>query len=100
MNREELGSLRASGTFRFKTIGQGAATSVLVATSPQLEGIGGRYFEDCNQAPVLGSTSPGTSGDDPGSYRPLQQSGVASYALDPENASRLWELSLAMVGRH
>jgi NAD(P)-dependent dehydrogenase (short-subunit alcohol dehydrogenase family) len=100
MNREELGSLRASGTFRFKTIGQGAATSVLVATSPQLEGIGGRYFEDCNQAPVLGSTSPGTSGDDPGSYRPLQQSGVASYALDPEYASRLWELSLAMLGRH
>ena len=38
---------------RYKTIEQGAATSVLVATSPQLDGIGGRYFEDCNQARVL-----------------------------------------------
>jgi hypothetical protein len=49
---------------------------------------------------VLESASPGTGGDDPGSYRPLQQGGVAAYALDPENASRLWELSLAMLGTH
>ena len=28
-------------------------TSVLLATSPQLEGIGGRYFDDCNEAPVI-----------------------------------------------
>ena len=100
MNSEELATLRESGTFRFKTIGQGAATSVLVATNPQLEGIGGRYFEDCNEAVVLDSTSPGTGGDDPGSYRPLQQGGAPAYALDPENASRLWELSLAMLGTH
>ena len=33
-----------------KTREQGAATSVLVATSPLLDGIGGRYFEDCNEA--------------------------------------------------
>jgi NAD(P)-dependent dehydrogenase (short-subunit alcohol dehydrogenase family) len=36
-----------------KTAEQGAATSVLLATSPQLEGIGGRYFEDCNEASVI-----------------------------------------------
>jgi NAD(P)-dependent dehydrogenase (short-subunit alcohol dehydrogenase family) len=100
MNPEELATLRKSGTFRFKTIGQGAATSVLVATTPQLKGIGGRYFEDCNEAVVLDSASPETGGDDPGSYRPLQQGGVADYALDPENASRLWELSLAMLSTH
>jgi NAD(P)-dependent dehydrogenase (short-subunit alcohol dehydrogenase family) len=100
MNSEELATLRESGTFRFKTIGQGAATSVLVATTPQLEGIGGRYLEDCNEAVVLDSASPGTGGDDSGSYGPLQQGGVAAYALDPENASRLWELSLAMLGTH
>jgi NAD(P)-dependent dehydrogenase (short-subunit alcohol dehydrogenase family) len=98
MSQDELATLRESGTFRFKTIGQGAATSVLVATTPQLEGIGGRYFEDCNEAAVLDSTSPGTGGDDPGNYRPLQAGGVAAYALDPENASRLWEVSLAMLG--
>jgi len=72
---------------RYKTIEQGAATSVLVATSPQLDGIGGRYFEDCNQARILAPGAPLTSG-----------SGVAAYALDPANANRLWELSLALLG--
>ena len=72
--------------FRFKTVEQGAATSVLVATSPQLEGIGGRYFEDCNEARVLDPDAPNTS-----------TSGVAAYALDPENARRLWDVSLRML---
>jgi hypothetical protein len=68
---------------RYKTAEQGAATSVLVATSPQLSSIGGRYFEDCNQAQVLGPSASNTT-----------TSGVAAYALDPGNAQRLWELSL------
>jgi NAD(P)-dependent dehydrogenase (short-subunit alcohol dehydrogenase family) len=72
---------------RYQTIEQGAATSVLVATSPQLDGIGGRYFEDCNQAPVLDPNVSNTT-----------ISGVAAYALDPANANRLWELSLALLG--
>ncbi|MBV9604357.1 MAG: SDR family NAD(P)-dependent oxidoreductase [Solirubrobacterales bacterium] len=75
-----------SGGFGFKTREQGAATSVLVATSHQLDGIGGRYFEDCNQAQVL-----------PPDFTPETASGVAPYALDPENAARLWELSERMV---
>ena len=33
-----------------KTLQQGAATSVLLAASPLLEGVGCRYFEDCNEA--------------------------------------------------
>jgi NAD(P)-dependent dehydrogenase (short-subunit alcohol dehydrogenase family) len=71
----------------FKTIEQGAATSVLVATSPQLENIGGRYFEDCNEATVISGTD--LSG---------RASGVAAYALAPDNATRLWELSLGAFG--
>jgi hypothetical protein len=63
---------------RFKTVEQGAATSVLVATSPQLKGIGGRYFEDCRQAEVLPPDAVGTA-----------PSGVAPYALDPDSAERL-----------
>jgi NAD(P)-dependent dehydrogenase (short-subunit alcohol dehydrogenase family) len=63
----------------WKTTEQGAATSVLVATSPLLEGIGGRYFEDCNEA---GPNQPGVRG------------GVAAYALDPEAAARLWQVSV------
>jgi hypothetical protein len=59
---------------------------VLVAASPQLEGIGGRYFEDCNQAETLPPDAASTAA-----------SGVAPYALDPEAAERLWELSLTAV---
>jgi NAD(P)-dependent dehydrogenase (short-subunit alcohol dehydrogenase family) len=71
---------------RLKTPEQGAATSVLLATSPLLEGVGGRYFEDCNEAPVV-------------SERGTAFSGVAPYALDPTNAERLWEVSLRMLAR-
>lgn len=82
MTPEALEHLRSSGQFRLKTTEQGAATSVLVATSPQLEDVGGRYFEDCNEgAPV-----------DPSAGEP-PAAGVAGYATDPENARRLWELS-------
>jgi NAD(P)-dependent dehydrogenase (short-subunit alcohol dehydrogenase family) len=76
----------SGGTLRLKTVEQGAATSVLLATSPLLEGIGGRYFEDCNEAAVIAERDPETTG------------GVAPYALDPENADRLWEASLRMLG--
>ena len=68
-----------TGMFHWKTLQQGAATSVLLATSSLLEGVGGRYFEDCNQA---GPSQPGTG------------RGVAAYALDPEAAVLLWEISL------
>jgi NAD(P)-dependent dehydrogenase (short-subunit alcohol dehydrogenase family) len=74
-------------TVTLKTVEQGAATSVFVATSPQLDGIGGRYFEDCNEAVVLDPAAPNTT-----------ISGVAEYALDPADANRLWELSLVLLG--
>ena len=68
-----------------KTPQQGAATSVLLATSPLLEGIGGRYFMNCTQAEVV-------------VQRTADLTGVAPFALDPENAERLWEMSLKMLG--
>jgi NAD(P)-dependent dehydrogenase (short-subunit alcohol dehydrogenase family) len=83
MDPEALAGLRASGMFTYKTIEQGAATSVLAATSPLLESVGGRYFEDCHEAVVLDPGAPDTSG-----------SGVAAYALDPEAAARLWQISV------
>ncbi|GHJ16044.1 SDR family NAD(P)-dependent oxidoreductase [Micromonospora sp. AKA38] len=60
-----------------KTPQQGAATSVLLAASPLLDGVGGRYFEDCTEAPVV-------------TARPADYTGVAAYAVDPSNAERLW----------
>ena len=71
---------------KVKTVEQGAATSVLLATSPSLDGIGGRYFEDCNEAPVIERRGAPGSG------------GVAAYAVDPANAERLWDVSLRMAG--
>jgi NAD(P)-dependent dehydrogenase (short-subunit alcohol dehydrogenase family) len=71
---------------RYKTAEQGAATSVFVATSPLLDGVGGRYFEDCNQAPVIDPNVPNST-----------IFGVAAYALDPANANRLWEVSLELL---
>jgi NAD(P)-dependent dehydrogenase (short-subunit alcohol dehydrogenase family) len=69
---------------RRKTPEQGAATSVLLATSPILEGIGGRYFEDCNEAPVV--TEFVQFGG-----------GVAARALNPETAEHLWDRSLQLL---
>lgn len=95
MEPEQVAALRAAGTgtspmdgaqMSFKTIPKGAATSVLVATSPQLEGAGGRYFEDCNEAQPLAAGAPLNG-----------PAGVAAYALDPDSAARLWELSLTAV---
>jgi NAD(P)-dependent dehydrogenase (short-subunit alcohol dehydrogenase family) len=68
----------------FKSVEQGAATSVLLAVSPLLEGIGGRYFVDCNEAETVDRRT-GTLG------------GVARYALDPMNAERLWDVSEKLV---
>ncbi|SCL14078.1 NAD(P)-dependent dehydrogenase, short-chain alcohol dehydrogenase family [Micromonospora rhizosphaerae] len=64
-----------------KTPAQGAATSVLVAASPLLTGVGGRYFEDCNEAPVVRERPTGVP------------AGVAAYAVDPETAERLWTIA-------
>ena len=69
---------------RRKSPQQGAATSVLLAASPLLEGIGGRYFEDCNEARTV-------------TRRPSDFVGVARYALDPANAKRLWNVSLSLI---
>jgi len=79
---EDLDRMRAAAggaDLKWKTPEQGAATSILVATSPLLDGIGGRYFEDCNQAET-GQLS--------------ARNGVAEYALDPEAATRLWQVSV------
>ncbi len=68
--------------YRWKSPQQGAATSVLLAVSPLLNGIGGRYFEDGEESPVV--VPPATTG-------------VAAHALDPAAAEHLWQLSIEML---
>jgi NAD(P)-dependent dehydrogenase (short-subunit alcohol dehydrogenase family) len=69
----------------WKTPQQGAATSVLLAASPHVQGMTGRYFEDCNEAVV---TEPGDG-----------MSGVAPYALDPNDADHLWDETARLLQR-
>jgi NAD(P)-dependent dehydrogenase (short-subunit alcohol dehydrogenase family) len=78
MRRAAGGAVAAS----WKTPEQGAATSVLLAASPLVAGVGGRYFEDCNEAEP---------------HVPGTRTGVAAYALDPDAARRLWRTSLKLL---
>jgi NAD(P)-dependent dehydrogenase (short-subunit alcohol dehydrogenase family) len=83
--KEAAERFRRAGS-RLKSPEQGAATSTLLAASPLLDGVGGRYFEDCNEATVIHRRDETTI------------AGVARYALDPENAARLWDLSAELIG--
>ena len=77
-----------------KSVAQGAATSVWCATSPQLDGLGGVYCENCDIAPLV----PAAAQEDPAiklfGSKPL---GVMPYSVDPEAASRLWDLSAQLT---
>ncbi|MFI1760524.1 oxidoreductase [Streptomyces sp. NPDC020800] len=70
-----------------KTVAQGAATGVWCATSPQLDGLGGVYCENCDISPVVAAEDEAGWRADPG------LAGVLPYAVDPKAAARLWEVS-------
>lgn len=71
---------------RFKTVEQGAATSVWAAVSPQLEGHGGVYCEDVD---IAARTEPGPT---------ARLRGVDDHAVDPGAAEALWAWSVAETG--
>lgn len=89
---DEHGDMRPEILASLKTIPQGAATSVWVATSPLLDHIGGVYCEDNDIAELLS--------EDPASQKKakLHQSGVLAYSLDESSAKRLWKLTEDMIG--
>ncbi|MBU1375943.1 MAG: SDR family NAD(P)-dependent oxidoreductase [Alphaproteobacteria bacterium] len=69
---------------RFKSTEQGASTSVWAALGDELEGVGGLYLENCNQAVPWTAENP--------------FEGVLPHALDPETAERLWAVSEETTG--
>ena len=73
-----------ASAFNWKTVPQGAATSVWAAVIASADVGGGRYCEDCHVAEI---------DDDP-----KHRAGVRSYALDTERAQALWARSKEMVG--
>jgi NAD(P)-dependent dehydrogenase (short-subunit alcohol dehydrogenase family) len=75
---------KGAAPFSYKSIPQGAATSVWAACVADAGAIGGRYCEDCHVAEVVSI---------PGLF-----AGVRPYALDPQRAQALWQKSEEMVG--
>jgi hypothetical protein len=75
---------KGAAPFKYKSIPEGAATSVWAACVAEASAVGGRYCEDCRVAEVV--SAPGLRG------------GVQPYALDPERARALWQKSEELVG--
>jgi NAD(P)-dependent dehydrogenase (short-subunit alcohol dehydrogenase family) len=70
--------------YAWKTVEQGASTSVLLAASPLVDGVTGKYFEDNNEALP---------------HVDRREGGVAAYALDPESATQLWDASEKLLAQ-
>ena len=74
--------------FEFKSVPEGAATSVWAGVVASADEVGGKYCEDCQVGELIPADSQvGASGR-----------GVRAYALDPEKAKALWKKSEEMVG--
>jgi NAD(P)-dependent dehydrogenase (short-subunit alcohol dehydrogenase family) len=84
---DEEGRLVRDPARQLKTVPQGAATGVWCATSPHLAGLGGVYCENCDVSPLVAPDDEARWRAEPG------LPGVLPYAVDPEAAARLWEVS-------
>jgi len=76
------------GPFQWKTIPQGAATSVWAAVVASADDVGGQYCENCHVGKVVPE----------GATITVMSEGVRAYALDPNNAEALWKTSEELVG--
>jgi NAD(P)-dependent dehydrogenase (short-subunit alcohol dehydrogenase family) len=87
---DQITQQKAAGEppFEWKSIPQGAATSVWAGVIAPADEIGGRYCENCHVGHIVPDdvTISGVS------------EGVRGYALDPKNAEALWKKSEEMVG--
>lgn len=83
-----LADAEASGAFVWKTARQGAATTLVAAVAPEFARTGGHYLDDAREAPTVA--------DDADLFG--NSHGVKRWALDPDAARRLWEVSLDLVG--
>ncbi len=84
----EQAAAEGKGPFEFKTVRQGAATSVWAAVVAPAEEAGGRYCENCHVSDIVADDA----------RLGLLDEGVRGYALDPQNAVALWKRSEELVG--
>jgi len=85
--RESLDAAEAAGIFGYKTIGQGAATTVAAAVAPQFARTGGHHLDDAQEAYTVPDDA--AMADHP--------HGVKGWALDPATAERLWAVSTELI---
>jgi NAD(P)-dependent dehydrogenase (short-subunit alcohol dehydrogenase family) len=77
------------GPLQWKSLEQGAATSVWAAVTANGDEVGGKYAEDCHVAKPMRDEVENIS---------AVSEGVRAYALDPANAEALWKKSEQLVG--
>ena len=82
--RESLDAAEAAGVFTYKTIGQGAATTLAAAVAPEFRQTGGHYLDDCREAYTVPNDADLSA----------HSHGVKEWALDPDAARDLWAVSL------
>lgn len=86
--KESLAAAEAAGIFTYKTVEQGAATSVVAAVAPQFAHTGGHYLDDAQEAYRVPDDA--ELADHP--------HGVKEWALDPAAAEHLWTVSANLTG--
>ncbi|MET9148412.1 SDR family NAD(P)-dependent oxidoreductase [Streptomyces sp. NPDC004042] len=85
--KESLDAAEAAGVFTYKTVEQGAATSIVAAVAPQFARSGGHYLDDGREACTV--TNDADLAQHP--------HGVKEWALDPATAERLWAVSTDLL---
>ncbi|MFI9366785.1 SDR family NAD(P)-dependent oxidoreductase [Kitasatospora sp. NPDC053057] len=85
--KRSLDAAEAAGVFRYKTVQQGAATTLVAAVAPQFAHCGGHYLDDSQEAYTVPNDAD------------LAQHphGVKEWALDPAAAERLWAVSTGLL---
>ncbi|WP_428935360.1 SDR family NAD(P)-dependent oxidoreductase [Streptomyces sp. ACT015] len=85
--KASLAAAEAAGVFTYKTLGQGAATSIVAAVAPEFARSGGHYLDDAQEARTVPNDAD------------LAQHphGVKEWALDPALAERLWTVSADQI---
>ena len=87
--KDYLAEAEASGVFVYKTVEQGAATTLVAAVAPEFAHTGGHYLTDGQEAHTVHNDADLFKNSD----------GVKQWAIDPETAQKLWMISLAMLGQ-
>jgi NAD(P)-dependent dehydrogenase (short-subunit alcohol dehydrogenase family) len=85
--RQSLEAAEAAGVFTYKTLEQGAATSIVAAVAPEFARTGGHYLDDAQEAYTVANDA----------ELAQHPHGVKEWALDSAVAERLWAVSTDLI---